>query len=349
VAAEEAHIAAVKAARTSPHARGAVRHFQEYFQSRGWDPLIRRPQDPLEQSRLRQWLAHESRVHGLKGGSIRSKTLAVNKHHVDNFLKAPFTAGSTASAFLRDLENLDAPALGRLAVTLGAVELFALENSFHSGLTDPDFDKLNFTTAMSLAIMFMLRSIEYLCPTGSTALARGLHWRDVIFKKEVLGLWLTLTGPEVSYSTALSLSISSNKNALGRCTRTAHATTSPVCAVGLMRLLYSATLIRTGRPPVANNPVFVMSDRLFMTRPQLCNVIQELMASVGVPRHFIGTHSFRRGGACLFRKVGISDDEIRRFGRWESDAHKRYITLDEGLMLKWADQITQAVPRFELN
>ena len=45
----------------------------------------------------------------------------------------------------------------------------------------------------------------------------------------------------------------------------------------------------------------------------------------------------------------MSDSDIRRFGRWKSDAYKLYITQDEGLMATWGSKITKAFPQFELN
>ena len=38
-----------------------------------------------------------------------------------------------------------------------------------------------------------------------------------------------------------------------------------------------------------------------------------------------GTHSFRIGGATTLRMNGMSDDEIMAWGRWSSDAYRRYI------------------------
>ena len=38
-----------------------------------------------------------------------------------------------------------------------------------------------------------------------------------------------------------------------------------------------------------------------------------------------GTHSFRIGGATILRLLGRSDDEIMAWGRWSSDAYRRYV------------------------
>ena len=38
-----------------------------------------------------------------------------------------------------------------------------------------------------------------------------------------------------------------------------------------------------------------------------------------------GTHSFRIGGATILRLLGCSDDEIMAWGRWSSDAYRRYV------------------------
>ena len=41
----------------------------------------------------------------------------------------------------------------------------------------------------------------------------------------------------------------------------------------------------------------------------------------------MGTHSYRIGGACLLKMRGKTDAEIMAWGRWSSDAYRRYIRL----------------------
>jgi hypothetical protein len=74
------------------------------------------------------------------------------------------------------------------------------------------------------------------------------------------------------------------------------------------------------------------------------------MASVGVPRRFVASHSLRRTGASLLAATGLaSDEDIKRWGRWTSNAYKLYVHLENSRYKAWAEAVARIKPVFELN
>ena len=45
----------------------------------------------------------------------------------------------------------------------------------------------------------------------------------------------------------------------------------------------------------------------------------------------------------------LSDEQVKRFGRWESDVYKIYIHLEDGLLERWMKEAAKTIPLFELN
>ena len=51
----------------------------------------------------------------------------------------------------------------------------------------------------------------------------------------------------------------------------------------------------------------------------------------------------------MYLASGVPEGEIKRFGRWTSDAYKLYLILDSTTMDKYAEKVARVQPRFELN
>ena len=64
----------------------------------------------------------------------------------------------------------------------------------------------------------------------------------------------------------------------------------------------------------------------------------------------VASHSLRRGGATTYSIAGVPDEDIKRFGRWLSDAYKLYVFLGTGsIMSKGQINPMVVVPKFERN
>ena len=64
-----------------------------------------------------------------------------------------------------------------------------------------------------------------------------------------------------------------------------------------------------------------------LTRYQFGAVLTKCVNHLGLPSRGFRTHSFRIGAASWLAKKGVSDEVIKRMGRWKSQAFKRYIRL----------------------
>jgi hypothetical protein len=51
------------------------------------------------------------------------------------------------------------------------------------------------------------------------------------------------------------------------------------------------------------------------------------LSTLGLRNSRLTSHSFRIGSATTFAIEGVSDDKIKRLGRWESNACLRYIRI----------------------
>ena len=62
-----------------------------------------------------------------------------------------------------------------------------------------------------------------------------------------------------------------------------------------------------------------------LSRKDFVSSLKLLLSIAGIPNERFSSHSFRIGAATSCAAKGASDAQIRQFGRWHSDAFKRYI------------------------
>jgi site-specific recombinase XerD len=70
---------------------------------------------------------------------------------------------------------------------------------------------------------------------------------------------------------------------------------------------------------------FVHADGTPISKATFRKRLNDCLLYVGISSDSINTHSFRIGGATHLANCGYSDDEIRRLGRWRSNALASYI------------------------
>ena len=155
-------------------------------------------------------------------------------------------------------------------------------------------------------------------------------------------------GKAVAAADRVTASLPSTKSSLGRCTRTVFQTCSMSSAVKLLKSLYLRILCETGKPPDPDDFIFLLRDGTHLSRKVVSKEIQDTLKSLGVPRRLTGSHSLRRGGASLYAMF-MPDTEVKKIGRWESDAYKLYVHLENAALEVWLKQAAKAMPRFELN
>ena len=149
----------------------------------------------------------------------------------------------------------------------------------------------------------------------------------------------------------LTLSLLSSTDSPRRCTRTTYIMEDEFSnAAKLIRDIYLKILGETGKPPDPNAPVLQYKSGRAVSGKKISQIIQDLMAPVGVPRRFVASHSLRRTGASLWAATGlVSDEDIKRWGRWTSNADKLCVHLENARYKEWAEAVALTKPVFELN
>ena len=72
-------------------------------------------------------------------------------------------------------------------------------------------------------------------------------------------------------------------------------------------------------------PFFVFSDRTPVTPKQMGSCLKIVLKKAGFDQKLYGTHSLRAGQTCDLCKLGISVENIKKLGRWKSNAIFRYL------------------------
>lgn len=71
--------------------------------------------------------------------------------------------------------------------------------------------------------------------------------------------------------------------------------------------------------------LFEGATRKPITRGQFIARFQRDLMAIGRSYEYLKAHSFRIGGACYAAESGLSDAQIRRLGRWSSNAFLKYL------------------------
>ena len=194
----------------------------------------------------------------------------------------------------------------------------------------------------------MIRSCEYLATSKKKINPKAIKWEDVGFQDED---GKPLQGPEVKKTRAIRMSMVSTKNAFGRCTRTLKIRDDyDTCPVKLLVELYLRIHTVEGKFPDPKTPVYRKADKTYLTRDDMTKRLRTLIESCGIDSRLVASHSLRRGGACVWAATGlVSDEELMRWGRWNSSAYKLYVFAHSDMMANAMKNAGKGVPKFELN
>ena len=82
-------------------------------------------------------------------------------------------------------------------------------------------------------------------------------------------------------------------------------------------------------------PVFRKEDGSMLTPSQLNSTIQHLLKEeISYLEGTIATHSFRSGVVTIMGRLGYSEDDIKRQGRWTSEAFRAYLKMGRAIRLE---------------
>ena len=72
---------------------------------------------------------------------------------------------------------------------------------------------------------------------------------------------------------------------------------------------------------------------------EVCDLIRNLMQSIGRPRADYGAHSLRIGGATAALAAGVDPAVIRLMGRWSSDIYEIYMRMNKQACVRVTSQV----------
>ena len=82
-------------------------------------------------------------------------------------------------------------------------------------------------------------------------------------------------------------------------------------------------------------PIFRKEDGSLFTPSQLNTIIQNLLKEeISYMEGTLASHSFRSGVVTIMGRLGYSEDEIKRQGRWTSEAFRAYLKLGRAVRLE---------------
>jgi integrase len=304
-------------------------------------------------SRVLTWFGYERLIHGLKASSLRQKKAAVRDWHVARGQTDPFIELPSVSDWLSCLEKLDGPAKPKIPVPISLLK-FIIETLSAELMADQAL-----ITALCVGYWFLLRASEYLATdSGLFDPDRAVSWNDLFFRYEDNDGNVKLASPKEAaealdkgLEVSATLTLFSNKNRLGTCTRSVVSTpNSSLCPVAALLKQHASFKKHMGREPKPEESIFVkdLEGEVFR-RKDISAALKAAAQLAGIPDALVGSHSLRRGGASAYIASGASDDDVMRQGRWTSEAYRAYVfpSLD-----KLKDALRQAqvkVPRFEKN
>ena len=327
--------------KTVERKNGAINHYLDFREAAGLEELTTDPYAMEAQAANIRYLAYEQAVHGLKGKTVRGKATAVDKYHADHGLQEPFKT-PLVQGHIDKMIVQDKQAVPKLPVPAQVVEL---QRTVHG---TEDFDELIMTSAQSTALWWVMRSCEYLATSKKKINPKAIKWEDVGFQDEE---GKPLQGVEVKKTRAIRMSMVSTKNAFGRCTRTLKIRDDyDTCPVKLLVELYLRIHTVEGKFPDPKTPVYRKADKTYLTRDDMTKRLRSLIESCGIDSRLVASHSLRRGGACVWAATGlVSDEELMRWGRWNSSAYKLYVFAHSDMMANAMKTAGKGVPKFELN
>ena len=115
---------------------------------------------------------------------------------------------------------------------------------------------------------------------------------------------------------------------------------SPFCPVKAVEKLQAA------RGRKENLPFATRSNGKIMTKRWFNATLKELLKNaVDYEKNVVSSHSFRSGVATMMARAGYSDQDIKRQGRWKSDAFLSYIRLGRSQRLEQQEKLARDLAR----
>ena len=176
------------------------------------------------------------------------------------------------------------------------------------------YDACMFRAAMVLAFYGFLRVGEFTAPSVNKFSGRVLQLSDIAFKTTVSQGQQT---KQVHVTIRYSKTDQRGRSTTLVLSQTKFKATCP------FRTLEEYVSLRT--PGVGQ--LFWHFDKSPLTRYQFSAIVKKSLLSQNISSEGITSHSFRIGACTHFAMAGVSDEDLKKMGRWASSVYQRYIRI----------------------
>ena len=321
----------------------SMKHWARFRRYRG-RPIFFVAETPAEvQDELVLFVAFKGVVQNFAHGTVHVMLYAIRFFHVMERLPDPLANKPLLTVALRGLKRLQGGPRRKIPVTMRI-----LERSL-TGLKLDVWDDLVKITAAASMFVFLLRSREALRKGGTPDPDQCLRVGNLVMSAG----GHPLSGVDVAAADEAVLFMGKSKadqEGQGHVLN-AYATDHWLCVVSLLKLMH---LARPGHFEEPRNFLFTLDDGRVLSRDSMVELLRVGGVAEGVPANALSVISLRAGGASALWELGYSVEEIKRRGRWLSDAWRCYVWESRerwrnvaGDMLSTKGCLMAAIARFE--
>jgi hypothetical protein len=292
----------------------SMKHWTRFRYYRG-RPVFFTNEPPAEvQDELILFVAFKGVVQGYAHGTVHVMLHALRFFHVLERLADPLADKPLLNVVTRGLKRVQGGPRRKLAATMGIVEGSVV------GLNLAVWDDLVKITATMCMFVFLLRSREALRKGAAPDPEQCLRVGNLVMSaggKVVTGVDVATADEAVLFMGKSKADQEGQGHVLN-----AYATDHWLCVVSLLALMHLQ------RPEHFENPknyLFTLDDGKVLSRDVMMDLLRAGGRAAGVPDGALSVISLRAGGASALWEQGYGVEEIKRRGRWVSDAWRCYV------------------------
>jgi hypothetical protein len=245
---------------------------------------------------------------GLAAKSVKATTIkgyvkALHSYHIENGLIDTAFKDPRIDLVIRGSKRVHGEGTRRIRqpLTEDILRRIVLQ------ISDSEHDGVNMKAALCTGFAAFLRSGEFTWDSWdlTTSPLRHIARKHVQFNADS-SVTLTLPASKTDpYANGIEIHLALSPN-------------SPLCPVRALRCLFNK------HPTAPDSPLFARRAGAF-SKAFFISKIREYLLKAGIPTRGFSGHSLRKGAAVSAVAKGLSRDEIKRLGRWQSDAVDIYI------------------------
>lgn len=190
---------------------------------------------------------------------------------------------------------------------------------------DTNKDSLMLNGALQTAWFFMNRASEFCASSGRADMDSIIRGADIQFMTDGR---IATEGEEPNQVVLQLKKTKADQAAFGTSRMHCRSEDEKLCVVRALWQFKLCAPERFGVGREALLPLFRWADGRVLTRIEVQNVLQKVATAVGLPGNRFMSHSLRIGGASALYQTN-SIEAVKRMGRWQSSAVRRYLFESE--------------------